>query len=108
MKKLFKKFLFTLAAFVFVALPLTVVNAQTDEAEYPDYTTTSTDMTYEDYDWDAYYDDISDTVDDYSYTTTDLNTEDAAAFALFGTAIMGAVIIGSIAEIGRASCRERV
>jgi hypothetical protein len=97
MKELFKKFLFTLATFMFVALPLTVVNAQTDEAESPDYTTTSTDMTYEDFDWDTYYDEISDTVDDYSYTTTtDLDAEDAAAFALFGTAIMGVVLIGSI------------
>jgi hypothetical protein len=43
------------------------------------------------------YDEISDTVDDYSYTTTtDLDAEDAAAFALFGTAIMGVVLIGSI------------
>ena len=89
--KLIKKFLLTVMAFAFVAVPLSVVNAQETE----DTATTLED--YTDFDWDSYYEELSDAYDSYDDTsyTYDLEGDEAEAVMaalLGGTAILGVIL----------------
>ena len=88
--KLFKKFLYSVLALAFVAVPLSAVQAvDTVETEA---TTTLED--YSDFDWDAYYDELYDTADSYSDDlsfTTDLSSEDVDEAAL--AALMGGTVV---------------